>query len=580
MRKKFSFKLVVSLLLTFAMLAGQVVVFAPTAAEAAAPTLKVNGTEVGTTMYKGRTLANAIALKSALVATANADVSTGVDFDVKYSDKELRITLGTRQGFLTTGIGQPVPVQKTVFLQGFLITRKGQLYVPIYDIMRYLGGTIAKDSDTGVLEATLANVTRAIPYSYTANSKDVVDGATNNVSLIGRGATFPRPLYWNTDGDANSWLRKYNEISEDLNSADGAVGYDYKGRLGEDVAALVYEGATFGGPTGSGSGIDAVRMPTPGGIGDGTYERYADFAGTDAIAEVPVADRNDYALLPTVMGGVAIAYKVPGISDGQLRLTADLIPDIFLGKITKWNDPRLKAVNPGLNLPDAVIEVVYRKDGSGTTEIFTTYLTNVSKVWRTEAAKSDEDITVNFKDKVAGKLDPAHAWGEQGNDGVRNKINATDNSIGYVVTSDAASMALTKARIRNYRGNYVLPNTATITSAGLTAKSLTDHPVNGTNPAAYPITGFTFLMIEKDPTVAKPVATTVGKKADDTKVQFARPAITGTALTERNKRIAILKDFIRWAVVNGYGDAEAIDELYAPLTPNVKMQVNNLLNTF
>ncbi|RJQ28616.1 MAG: hypothetical protein C4589_06155 [Peptococcaceae bacterium] len=600
MRKKFSFKLVVSLLLTFAMLAGQVVVFAPATAEAAAPTMKVNTLDVGITKYKGRTLANALALKTALEAGSSASVTTGIDFNVKYKDKELRITLGTRQGFLTTGIGQAAPEQKTIYLQGYLITRDKKLYVPIYDIMRHLGGTITKDPDTGVLEATLAPGAPVAPYTFGSNSKDIVGGADDSVALVGRGASFPWPIYWK--GSSESWLKKYFDLSKDIDANVG--GYNEKDHAGAGVASLVYDGVTFGSSTGSGSGIDAVRLPTPAGIAAGTYERYADFGGTDAIAEVPVSDRNDYALFPTVMGGVAIAYNVKDAEKNEitsnLRFTPDLVADIYLGKVTKWNDPRIKALNSSINLPDTTINVVYRSDGSGTTEIFTTYLTNVSKAWRTEADNPDEDITVNMKDKVVNR--GSHFYGAAGNDQVAKAIkgeqfkekkspdvfnqitvdpkNDSVNTFGYVVTSETISNELTHAKIRNYRGNYVLPSNPTITAAGLTAKSLTDHPVNGTNPAAYPITGFTYMMIENDPTTAKPVAETVGKDTNGDKVKFIRPAITGAAVTERAKRIALIKDYVRWAVVYGYGDTEAVNQKYAPLTPNVKMQVDRLLDTF
>jgi phosphate transport system substrate-binding protein len=227
---------------------------------------------------------------------------------------------------------------------------------------------------------------------------------------------------------------------------------------------------------------------------------------------------------PTVLGADVVTYNLPEVS-APIRLSGPLVADIFLGKITKWNDPRLAAENAGVTLPDRSILVVHRTDGSGTTFIFTDYLSSVSKAWESGPGRGKE---VKWPVGLGGK----------GNEGVAGAVKQTAGSIGYVELAYAKQNRLAVAHIRNAAGNYVEPTVESITAAAEGAMSTlganSDYRISIVNPAganAYPIASFTWLLVyQSQPNAEK------GKK---------------------------LVDFLRWMYDAGQQSAAALD--YAPL---------------
>jgi phosphate transport system substrate-binding protein len=237
--------------------------------------------------------------------------------------------------------------------------------------------------------------------------------------------------------------------------------------------------------------------------------------------------------IPTVLGAVVATYNLPGIS--TLRFTPDLLADIFLGKITKWNDPRLSAANPGVSLPDTPIIVVHRSDGSGTTYIWVDYLSKVSKEWEQKVGRG---TSVNWPVGLGGK----------GNEGVSGQVKNTPGAIGYVELAYAIQNRLPAAPVRNAAGKFVEPTIKSTTAAAAgAAKSMpADFRVSLTNPPgddAYPIASFTWLLVYKD-------------QADQLK---------GRALVK----------FLWWAIHDG--QKYAPDLLYAPLPAPVVKQIEATL---
>ena len=226
------------------------------------------------------------------------------------------------------------------------------------------------------------------------------------ITLSGAGATFPLPFY-------NAAFKVYYE------------------RTGKAV--------TYGG-IGSGSGIRALR------------DRLVDFAGTDAFLsdEEMAGMPGEVVHVPTCMEAVVVAYNLPGVE--ELRLTGEVVADIFRGEVVKWNDPGIAALNPGVELPDRDITPVYRSDGSGTTLVFSDYLSKVSTTWR-ETMGSATSLTW-----------PAGV-GAKGNPGVAGIVSQTPYTIGYVGSEYAFAMGIPAARLRNAAGVFVLPTTASISAA-------------------------------------------------------------------------------------------------------------------
>jgi len=228
--------------------------------------------------------------------------------------------------------------------------------------------------------------------------------------------------------------------------------------------------------------------------------------------------------LPTVLGAVVAAYNIPGVS-GEVKFTPDVLADIYLGKLTKWNDPRITSVNPGIKLPNANINVVHRSDGSGTTFIFTDYLSKVSPEWKNTVGA---DTSVKWPTGLGGK----------GNEGVAGYIRQLPGSIGYVELIYALQNKITFGSVQNSSKTFVKPSLQSVTAAAEGVEMPADFRVSITNPPgkdAYPIASFTWLLIPTTP-------------------------------TDKNKG-EVLKQFASWMLDSGQGMVESLS--YAPLPRNV-----------
>lgn len=304
-------------------------------------------------------------------------------------------------------------------------------------------------------------------------------GSSGVVRIQGAGATFPNPLY-------QKWFSEYNKLHSDRK-------FDYQS-------------------IGSGGGIKQVTAGT------------VDFGGSDA----PMRDDELKAApgeilhIPSVLGADVIAYNLPGV-EGELKLTPETIAGVFLGTIRKWNDPHLVAVNPGVNLPDANITVVHRSEGSGTTFVFTEYLSKVNAEWK---AKVGAGVSVNWPVGLGAK----------GNEGVTGQVKQTPNSIGYVELIYAEETGMPHAAVKNSAGEFVKATLESISAAaaGVADTMPDDLRVSVTNAPgkdAYPISAFTYLLVYKD-------------QSDEKK---------GRAIAE----------FLRWAITDGQQLAREMR--YAPL---------------
>lgn len=296
----------------------------------------------------------------------------------------------------------------------------------------------------------------------------------------GAGATFPAPLY-------AKWADAYNKAT--------GIRLNYQS-------------------VGSGAGLRQIRGKT------------VDFGASDMPLTDAELQKDGLVQFPTVIGGVVPVVNVAGIAAGQLRLTGQVLGDIYLGKITKWNDSAIVSLNSGVKLPDAQIAVVRRADGSGTTFIFTNYLSKVNPDWK---AKVGEGTAVNW---------PAGAGGK-GNEGVSAFVQRLPNSIGYVEYAYAKQNKLPHVLMQNSAGNFVAPDDATFKAAAAGAewnKSFYQILTNQPGKEAWPITGATFIMMHQ--------------KQD--KPQQAQAALR----------------FFDWAFVNGDKMSEELD--YVPLPESVE----------
>jgi phosphate transport system substrate-binding protein len=194
--------------------------------------------------------------------------------------------------------------------------------------------------------------------------------------------------------------------------------------------------------------------------------------------------------VPTVLGAVVLTYNLPGLGDSKLKFDGTTIADIFQGKITKWNDKAIAGLNPGVKLPDSDIIVVHRSDGSGTSYIFTDFLSKVSPDWKVKVGKA---TSVNWPTGLGGK----------GNEGVTQQLKQTEGALGYVELIYALANGLPYADVKNGSGKFVEPSLASVTAAAAGAKfdkntdfrvSITDAPGGD----AYPISSFTWLLIQPD----------------------------------------------------------------------------------
>ena len=260
-------------------------------------------------------------------------------------------------------------------------------------------------------------------------------------TLLGAGATFPYPLY-------SKWFDVYHKKT--------GIKINYQA-------------------IGSGGGIRQL------------LSRTVDFGGTDAfMSDEEMAKAPGKILhIPTTLGAVVVAYNLPG--KPTLRLTPDILAGIFLGKIKKWNDPAMVKLNPGVNLPPMNIVVVHRSDGSGTTNIFTDYLTKVSKEW---AQKVGRGKSVNWPVGLGGK----------GNPGVAGLITQIPGAVGYVELAYAVQNHLPVAMLQNKSGRFIKPSLASV-SAAANVPLPPDTRVSITNtdaPDGYPISGFTWIILYKE----------------------------------------------------------------------------------
>ena len=322
-----------------------------------------------------------------------------------------------------------------------------------------------------------------------AASASLATASSGGVDLTGAGATFPYPIY-------QKWISDY--------TAKTGIKVNYQA-------------------IGSGGGIRQLSEGT------------VDFAGSDAPMtdeEMAKAKGGPVVHIPTVLGAVVLTYNVPDLTQ-PLNLSGDVIADIFLGKITKWNDSRLTSLNPGAKLPAKDILVVHRAEASGTTYIFSDYLTAVSPAWASGPGKGKE---LKWPVGLGGK----------GNDGVSGQVKQTPGTIGYVELAYANQNKLPVARVKNAAGQFVGPTIESITAAAAGAVEKlppnTDYRVsivNAPGGQTYPISSFTWLLVYQRQTDAAK-----GKK---------------------------LVDFVRWALTEGEGAAAALD--YAPLPEPVSKQL-------
>jgi phosphate transport system substrate-binding protein len=308
----------------------------------------------------------------------------------------------------------------------------------------------------------------------------LVGGLALAQDITGAGATFPAPIY-------AKWADAYNK----------ATG-----------ARMNYQSV------GSGAGIKQIKSKT------------VDFGASDMPLKDDELAKDGLVQFPTVIGGVVPVVNIKGLAPGQIRLTGQVLGDIYLGKITRWNDAALTALNPGVPLPDAAIAVVRRADGSGTSFIFTNYLAKVNAEWK---AKVGEGTAVNWPTGAGGK----------GNEGVAAFVQRLPNSIGYVEYAYVKQNKMTYTLLKNQAGTFVAPDDANFKAAAAGAEwsksfyqILTEQP----GKDAWPLTGATFILMYKNQ---------------------EKPATASAALK-----------FFEWAFTQG--DAMASDLEYVALPANVK----------
>jgi phosphate transport system substrate-binding protein len=308
--------------------------------------------------------------------------------------------------------------------------------------------------------------------------------ASAQMTINGAGATFPYPIY-------SKWFDAYAKV-------DPSVRYNYQSN-------------------GSGGGQKQILAQTVDfGASDGPMS-------DDNLAKAP----RKLLHIPTVAGADVVTYNLPG--NPTLKFDGPTLADIFLGKITKWNDPKLAALNPGVNLPDQEMVVVHRSDGSGTTYIFTDYLSKVSAEWK---SKVGTNTSVNWPAGIGGK----------GNEGVSGQVKQTPGAIGYVELIYAIQNKMSYGDVKNLDGSFVKASLESVTAAMATANIPDDFRFSMTNPPgkdSYPIAGVTWLLV-----YAQQQDATKGKK---------------------------LVEFLKWAEKDGEQMAKDLD--YAPLSENLQQRV-------
>jgi phosphate transport system substrate-binding protein len=313
-------------------------------------------------------------------------------------------------------------------------------------------------------------------------------------TLNGAGATFPYPIY-------SKWFSEYHKIHSDIQINYQSIG--------------------------SGGGI---RQVTEGTVDFGA----SDMPMTDdQLKEAQTKLKTKVLNLPTVLGAVVPAYNIPGVS-GEVKFTPDLLAGIFLGRITNWNDPAISAVNPGVKFPNQDIIVVHRSDGSGTTFIWTDYLSKVSPDWKAQVGSG---TSVKWPKGMGGK----------GNEGVAGWIRQLSGAVGYVELIYAVQNNISYGSVRNSAGVFLKASLEGVTAAAASAPKMpADFRVSITNAPgkdAYPISSFTWLLIPEQ----------------------SKDAAKGK----------ILADFLNWMVTEGRKMTAALD--YAPLPDNVAAKVTETI---
>lgn len=311
-----------------------------------------------------------------------------------------------------------------------------------------------------------------------------VSGAETN--LNGAGATFPNPIY-------QKWFTEYNKAHPDVKINYQSIG--------------------------SGGGIKQLQAGTVDfGASDGPMT-------DEQLAQTP----QKVFHIPTVLGAVVLTYNVSGVSQ-ELKFTPDVIADIYLGNIKKWNDPRLAKANPGVKFPDEEIAVIHRAESSGTTYIFTDYLSKVSSAWKDKVGKN---TAVNWPVGLAGK----------GNEGVSGMIKQTEGSIGYVELIYALSNKMPYGSVQNAAGTFVKASLESVTEAAGSLKEMPDDfrvsITNAPGKNAYPISSFTWLLVPAE-------------------------------WTDAGKEKAFV-DFLNWMVGDGQKLTSSLE--YAPLPKSVAAKV-------
>jgi phosphate transport system substrate-binding protein len=314
--------------------------------------------------------------------------------------------------------------------------------------------------------------------------------ALGQTTLNGAGATFPYPMY-------SKWFSEYHKLHPDIEINYQSIG--------------------------SGGGIRQVLAQT------------VDFGASDGpMTDEQLSQAKSKILhIPTVLGAVVPAYNIPGVS-GEVKFTPQALAGIFLGKITSWNDAAITGPNPGVNLPNQSIIVLHRSDGSGTTYIFTDYLSKVSPDWASGPGKG---TSVKWPVGLGGK----------GNEGVAGMVRQMQGSIGYIELIYAVQNKIPYGVVQNSSGNFVRASLESVTAAAASAKNMpADFRVSITNAPgkdAYPISSFTWLLIP----------------------QKSKDANKGK----------ILADFLNWMVDDG--QKMTADLTYAPLPENVAAQVKGTI---
>ncbi len=285
-------------------------------------------------------------------------------------------------------------------------------------------------------------------FAIAAASALAMASAAHAADITGAGATFPYPIY-------AKWAEAYKKTTN--------IGLNYQS-------------------IGSSGGIRQIRAKT------------VTFGGTDAPLSGADLDKDGMVQFPTVLGGVVPIINLEGFKPGELKVTGEVLAEIFMGTISKWNDPKLVALNPGKKLPDQSITVVHRADGSGTTFIFTDYLNEVSSAWKDKVGKG-----------AAVKWPAPTSVGGKGNEGVAGNVGRVKGAIGYVEYAYAKKNNIPHLQLRNLDGKYVDPDDATFAAAAagadwLSVPGMGISLVNQKGAASWPITGATFVLMYKNPT--------------------------------------------------------------------------------